>query len=129
MWLLLDAQSLYRSALVQPLGTRRTVAVTILRPISAVSTRSRPVPLVAAADAALGHSVGGGPPLATVAPGARLRVPPPPPVRRRRPGAAPTTTTTTFPVLTARPTAADPLRVLVVGDSIGIDLGHRWSTT
>jgi hypothetical protein len=35
-----------------------------------------------------------------------------------------TTTTTTVPVLNTRPTAADPLRVLVVGDSIGIDLGQ-----
>ncbi len=33
-------------------------------------------------------------------------------------------TTTTLPVLDLRPSAADPLRVLMVGDSIGLDLGQ-----
>ena len=40
-------------------------------------------------------------------------------------GAEPTATTpTTFPPLNRSPVPADPLRVLVVGDSIGIDLGQ-----
>ena len=38
-------------------------------------------------------------------------------------------TTTTIPPSPKRPTGADPLRVLIVGDSLGIDLGSPSSTT
>ena len=44
-----------------------------------------------------------------------------------RPGSLPpgaTTTTTTLPALDRTPTTAAPLRVLMVGDSIGLDLGQ-----
>ncbi len=76
--------------------------------------------MVGWADEAAGRTPGGGPTLSVAAQ----------PVKPKRPtrtsgSAGPTTTTsTTLPPLATNPTAADPLRVLVVGDSIGLDLGQ-----
>ncbi len=125
LWLLLDAPSLQRSATVSPLGTRRTVSLDVVGPIAALSQGLGLSHVVAWADDALGRTPGGGPTLAK-------RVAPPPPLAGNghpSHGAAPAggpapTTTTTLPLLTQHPSAADPLRVLVVGDSIGIDLGQ-----
>ncbi len=129
VWLLLDAPSLQRSAQVSPLGARRTASLDVVGPIAALSRGLGLSHVVGWTDQLFGRTPGGGPTLASVV------VPPP---TRRHPGppagghgAAPlvpfgpsTTTTTTFPVLDARPTAANPLHVLVVGDSVGIDLGQ-----
>jgi hypothetical protein len=121
VWLLLDAPSLQRSATVSPLGTRRTVSLDVVGPIAALSRALGLSHVVGWTDEALGRTPGGGPALATATPGHR----PPRPVPV--PGVTPpgvATTTTTLPVLNRRPTAADPLRVLVIGDSIGLDLGQ-----
>ena len=121
VWLLLDAPSLQRSATVSPLGARRTVSLDIVGPIAALSRTLGLSHVVGWTDEVLGRTPGGGPSLALAAPGRR----PPRPVPA--PGSTPpgvATTTTTLPALNGNPTAADPLRVLVVGDSIGIDLGQ-----
>ena len=67
-------------------------------------------------DSAFGRTTGGGPTLAR-------------PIRRMKPKPLPvatsgTTTPTTLPVLDSHPTPAAPLRVLVLGDSVGLDLGQ-----
>ncbi len=129
VWLLLDAPSLQHSATVSPVGSRRTVALDVVGPIAALSRTVGVSHVVGWTDQALGRPPGGGPSLALAVPGRAHRLPhPPAPVPSPAgPGAAtgPTsTTTTTFPVLDQHPSGADPLRVLVVGDSIGIDLGQ-----
>jgi hypothetical protein len=121
VWLLLDAPSLQRSAIVSPLGTRRTVSLDVVGPIAALSRSVGLSHVVGWTDEALGRTPGGGPSLAAEAPGRKLH-PAPHPGVVPPPGA--TTTTTTLPPLDRTPTAANPLRVLVIGDSIGLDLGQ-----
>jgi lysophospholipase L1-like esterase len=133
LWLVLDANQLYRSAEAGQIGIRRTVAVTILRPIAALTNALHISGPVNAANTALGRcgAVGGsvctsgstvpvvivGPPQPPdylyrghlwsgryyVAPVEPTRPPGPPPI--------------------VPPTAARPLTLLSIGDSIGEDLG------
>lgn len=136
LWTLLDASALQRSALVSPLGTRRSVALAILDPLarlSAIVGLDTPVRL---ADAALGRAAPGaltGPVTAPVAstPSAPSTGPSPaesppgsPTPTAAPPGPPPATPPPppTLPPLQV-PSAARPLRVLVVGDSIGRDMG------
>lgn len=126
VWLLLDAPSLQHSAVIGPVGSRRTVAMDVVGPIAAVSRALGLSHVVGWTDQALGRTPGGGPPLASTAPAGAVR---PPPIPRPRwvqvaPAHPSTTTTTAPPALNLRPSASDPLRVLVLGDSIGIDLGQ-----
>ena len=132
VWLVLDAPSLQRSATVSPLGARRTVSLDIVGPFAALSRGTGVSHVVGWADEALGRTPGGGPSLAVITGPPPNRRPKPPP-GRRPPGPVPgpvpgnpssTTTTSTLPVLGAHPNSANPLRVLVVGDSLGIDLGQ-----
>jgi lysophospholipase L1-like esterase len=108
LWLVMDSTVLQHNAtVISPLGTRRTVALTILRPIVDFA---RAVGLdlpVADANEALGRTAAGGFVIPTV------------PTTTTIPGT--TTTTTTVPL---HPTAAHPLRVLLFGDSIGTDLDY-----
>jgi hypothetical protein len=123
VWLLLDAPSLHNSAVVSPIGVRRTVSLDITGPIAAVSRGLGLSHVVGWTDEAFGRTPGGGPALNAPAIGGRTH--PPHPLPPPKPGAPPpTTTSTTLPPLNTHPTAADPLRVLVLGDSIGIDLGQ-----
>ena len=131
VWLLLDAPSLQRSAQVAPLGTRRTVSLDFVGPIAALSRGLGLSHVVGWTDELFGRTPGGGPTLAAVAPS---------PVARHgtvgpflgthghpivtTPAGPTTTTTTTLPALDTHPTGADPLKVLVVGDSVGLDLGQ-----
>ncbi|HEV3282226.1 MAG TPA: DUF459 domain-containing protein [Acidimicrobiales bacterium] len=124
VWLLLDAPSLQRSAVTSPLGTRRTVSLDVVGPIAALSRGLGLSHLVSWADEALGRTPGGGPALAK-------RLHPALPLagvghtaHGPRPTGPPGTPTSTIPALDQHPTAANPLRVLVMGDSIGIDLGQ-----
>jgi hypothetical protein len=125
VWLLLDAPSLQRSAVTSPLGTRRTVSLDVVGPIAALSRGLGLSHLVSWADEALGRTPGGGPALAK-------RLHPALPLAGvghtahgpRQTGPPGTTPTSTIPALDQHPTAANPLRVLVMGDSIGIDLGQ-----
>jgi uncharacterized protein len=111
LWLLLDAPTLQHNAQVSPVGTRRSVSLAILGPIATLSRDLGVSHLVSVVDGAIGRN--GNRPGNGVAASRR-------PLRPRS-----TVTTTTLPLVTLNrhPSAADPLRVLVVGDSLGIDLG------
>ena len=118
LWFVLDAPSLQRSAQESPLGTRRTVSMDVTGPVAALSRTLGLDNVVGWTDEAFGRTPGGGPSLAV-------------PVRKLAPKPAPvpvpvggTTTTTTLPPLDLHPTPATPLHVLVVGDSVGLDLGQ-----
>ncbi len=123
LWFLLDAPSLQRSAQVSPVGTRRTVSLDVVGPVAALSRALGLSHVVGWTDEALGRVPGGGPALSHAKPQHHL---PPLPVP---PPAGATTTTTTLPALNTQPTAADPLRLLVVGDSVGLDLGQALVAT
>lgn len=125
VWLVLDAPSLQKSAQASPLGTRRTVSLDLVGPIAAVSRGLGLSHFVGWADDILGRSVGGGPSLAIATPPAIPKGQTPTPTTGPI-STAPTTapTPTTLPPLPQHPTAANPLHVVVIGDSIGIDLGQ-----
>ena len=137
LWLLFDANQLYHSAEAGQIGVRRTVAMSILRPIAAITNFLGISGPVNTANTALGRCGAGAgsvcdtnvtvPPPAVIpqpppgymgrggaphlGPGAHYVPPPPPPVR---PGPPPLVS----------PTAAHPLTLLSIGDSIGEDLGY-----
>jgi hypothetical protein len=109
IWLVLDAPTLQHNAQVSPVGARRTVALDLLGPLAEVSRGLGLSHVVSIADGIIerhGNRPGNG--LGT----ARVTV-------------KPRVTTTPVPkvVLNRHPTATNPLRVLVLGDSLGIDLG------
>lgn len=123
VWLLLFAPTLQHNAQVSPVGTRRTVALDVLGPIAATSRALQLSRLVTAVDDATGRTgnqPGNGAAVTVIGP-------------HHRRGTLPTTTPTTGgppptgpPTTLADPThpsAAAPLRVLIIGDSLGIDVG------
>ncbi|HVC68588.1 MAG TPA: DUF459 domain-containing protein [Acidimicrobiales bacterium] len=116
LWFLLDAPSLQHSAQTSPIGTRRTVSMDVVGPVAALSRTLGLDNAVGWTDQVLGRRPGGGPALAV--PVHRPKPKPPPVV------ASGTTTPTTLPLLNDHPTPASPLRVLIVGDSVGLDLGQ-----
>jgi len=122
LWFLLDAPSLQRSAQESPLGTRRTVSLDVVGPVAALSRTVGLSSVVSGTDRALGRTPGGGPSLAVPT----RRPPPPKPLPTPVNG---TTTTTTLPPLNYHPTPATPLKVLIVGDSVGLDLGQPLVNT
>jgi len=112
LWLVLDAPTLQHNAQVSPVGTRRTVSLDLVGPIAAVSRGLGLGHVVSGLNSLLGRQgnrPGNGAPLV--------------PKRSTKP---PTTTTLPLPSAAAplRPNPHDELRVLVVGDSLGIDLGN-----
>jgi hypothetical protein len=122
LWFLLDAPSLQHSARVSPLGARRTVSMDVVGPVAALSRAVGLDNVVGWTDEVLGHTAGGGPSLAVVAHRPKPRLTPASasgPVLPTTP-----TTPTTLPPLNNHPTPANPLRVLIVGDSVGLDLGQ-----
>jgi len=123
VWLLLFAPMLQHNAQTSPVGTRRTVALDILGPIAATSRGLQLSRIVSETDAATGRTgnrPGSGSVLKTVGP--THRHPPGGTAPTTTPGTTPGSTPTTA-VGATHPTAANPLRVLIVGDSLGIDLG------
>ena len=132
LWLVLDANQLYLSAQASPLGARRTVSITILRPLAAVANALGLSSFVNGANDALGRSNGPGgtgqganfdPTLGPVQGDVFSNYPPLP---HRIPGAKlPHFVVPAAPALTGlvQPTAAHPLVMLDIGDSIGEDLG------
>jgi len=119
VWMLLFAPTLQHNAQVSPVGTRRTVALDLLGPLAATSRGlqlSRIVSITDSATGRTGNRPGYGEGLVVVGPrhhqGHPSHTGPP------HPG----TTPTTVAVMT-QPSAAHPLRVLIVGDSLGLDLG------
>jgi uncharacterized protein len=129
-WLLLDARNLERSARAGALGPRRTLALALLSPlrrVSALVSLDRASILI---DEALGRSIkgpvaGGGsvvaitPPVTTTLPAASAS----PSANVTVPVSVPTPPIQPLPPL-RQPTAQDPLRVLIVGDSIAKDFGE-----
>ena len=133
LWTLFDANQLYHNALNAPIGTRRTVSIEILRPLAAVTNALGLSGPVNAADRAFGRRNTS----------ADSALPPPPsyPVSARppndvspngiaprphtRPGALPPPPAPprVWPPPILQPTAAHPLVMLDIGDSIGEDLG------
>ena len=120
VWFLLYAPTLQHNAQVSPVGTRRTLSLDITGPVAAVSRALQLSHFVSITGR--GNGLSGGAAGLTVAgptPGGQPHKTTPAPK-----GGGPTpTTATTVPPNPKEPTAANPLRVLIVGDSIGIDLG------
>jgi hypothetical protein len=119
VWMLVDAPTLQHNAQVSPVGTRRTVALDLLGPIATVSRWTQLSHIVSVGDGILGrHGNLPGDGSAVVTLGPR-------PSHHPTPTTVPASTPTTAPVptTTAPPSAAAPLRVLVIGDSLGIDVG------
>jgi hypothetical protein len=107
LWLIMDATVLQHNAqVVSPVGARRTVALKVLGPIAALARFTGLDLPVSGANQALGRTSVGGFVIPTVPTTTTLKP------------RTPTTTTT----LRVQPTASHPLRVLIIGDSIGEDL-------
>jgi len=138
VWLVLFAPTLQHNAKVSPVGTRRTVALDILGPIAAASRALQLSRIVSETDALTGrtgnqpgngsvtvigprHGHGHGP--APRKPGGRAGGADGAGGKGGGPsgggGTAPPTTVAGM----TNPTAAHPLRVLILGDSLGIDMG------
>jgi len=114
LWFLLYAPTLQHNAQVSPVGTRRTVSLDVTGPVAALSRALQLSHIVSLTGR--GNGLGGG--------SAGLTVSGPRPVSKApKKGGTTATTPTTAPPNPKEPTAAEPLRVLIVGDSIGIDLG------
>lgn len=107
LWAVAAAPSLKASAEASPFGARRTAALAVLTPLSDLSRLVGLGKLNSLAETALGRPDPLAPP---------PTIPPFKPIKRR---AHPTA----LPPL-RRPTRADPLRVLVIGDSTALDLGY-----
>jgi hypothetical protein len=138
VWLLLDAPTLLHSAQSGPLGTRRNVAIAVLRPLADISDGLGLSHLVGSADRVIGRTgkastgvlqLEGRP----IHPHRGVPAVRPSRGRTTPPVSAPTVTApnATTPVTApdglapmAAPTASAPLRLLVVGDSLGIDVGQ-----
>jgi uncharacterized protein len=122
VWFLLFAPTLQHDAQVSPVGTRRTVSLDVTGPVAALSRAlqlSHIVSITGRSNRLPGGTVG-----LTVS-GPRAPTLPQPASGKKtgsKGGKAPTTPTTAAPN-PKMPTAAAPLRVLIVGDSIGLDLG------
>ena len=126
VWLVLFAPTLQHNAKVSPVGTRRTVALDILGPVAAVSRALQLSRIVSETDAITGRTGNqpGNGSVTVIGPGHRHGPPP------KKPGGGhggPSTgggvsPTTTVAGMT-NPSAARPLRVLILGDSLGIDMG------
>jgi lysophospholipase L1-like esterase len=124
VWFLLFAPTLQHNAQVSPVGTRRTVSLDMVRPVAALSRAlglSHIVSVTGRGNGLSGGSVG------LTSSGPR----PAGPRGGWRPGSGPkpghggesVPPPTTVPPNPKLPTAAEPLRVLIVGDSIGLDIG------
>src|SRR5439155_4494614 len=111
VWALLAAPALRRAAETSPLGARRTAALVVLRPLSRITALLGLDRLGGTADRVLGRK-DEGPAIPPAAPT------PNHPLPTGGPALAP---------LLPSPTAADPLTVLVVGDSLGADLAQGMS--
>ena len=116
LWTFLDARQLYDSANSSPLGVRRSVAMSILRPIVRVEEFLGFDRIVSGGNRALDRTGPGTPGGVVVPPttlpagskGGHRTTPPKHPVG---------------PPALVSPTVAKPLTILEIGDSIGEDLG------
>jgi hypothetical protein len=111
LWLVLDAPTLQHNAQVSPVGTRRSISLALLGPLATISRDLGLSHVVSIADGIIGRN--------NRPPGVLTPVP----ARHKQRPTTATTTTVPLVILNRHPSAVDPLRVLVVGDSLGIDLG------
>jgi uncharacterized protein len=119
VWALMYAPTLKRASQTQPLGTRRTVSLWVLNPLAALSNGLQLTKLTDGVSSALGKDP-------DAAPGGAVDVPLPDDRPTVGPGASVSPTpdepvTQTTPI--RKPTPQDPLRVVVVGDSLAAGLG------
>ena len=131
LWSVIDAPALYHGAVTAPIGTRRTVSLDLLGPIRRAGAALGLDRVSRVADDIVGRHVHAPTPLALVPPFRPVTTPP-----TSAPGARPAPSS---PAVTAAPTralpplrvptAANPLRVLVVGDSIGLSFGQSLANT
>jgi lysophospholipase L1-like esterase len=118
IWLVLDAPTLQHNAQVSPVGTRRTVALDLLGPIADLSRDLGVSHLVSVTNGILGRNgnqPGNGSQVVTVLPKIHHVA-----KTKGHHHTPPVSGGGDQPVF---PTAADPLRVLVIGDSLGLDVG------
>ena len=117
LWLVFNATTLQHNADASPVGTRRSVALTLLRPVAATSRFLQVSRIESTANGLLGRNgngLGHGS-LIVVGPGKLSRT------TTKSKSSTHVTTTTLDP--TTHPSSAAPLRVLILGDSLGLDLG------
>jgi hypothetical protein len=116
-WVMLFAPTLERASEAQPLGTRRTASLWVLRPFAAISDFVQMTAVTEAASRALGRDP-------DAPPGGSLDVPLPDEFPTVNPSSSPSPTE---PVVEdtkiRRPTVTDELRIAVVGDSLAAGLG------
>jgi hypothetical protein len=112
VWAFLFAPDMKRAAEASPDGTRRTVALAILRPLAAIGDALHLTKVTDAVERALGRDP-------DEAPGGELVVPPEPIPSHGENGGG--DVHTRGPI--RKPTAGDKLRVAVVGDSLATGLG------
>ena len=119
LWFLFFAPTLQHNAQVSPVGTRRTASLDLVGPVAALSRGLQLSHLVSATgrEQSLPGGTNG---LVTAGPVVHPLHPHHP---STRPAVVPGPTTTTTTTSPKDPTATAPLRVLIVGDSIGLDLG------
>jgi uncharacterized protein len=130
LWFLLFAPTLQHNAQVSPVGKRRTVSLDITGPVAAISRAlqlSRIVSVTGREDQKPGGTIGliESGPVATKPVTPTTKPPSSKPGDSKGTGSDVPTTTTTVPPNGKHPTSADPLRVLIVGDSLGIDMGGQ----
>jgi hypothetical protein len=122
LWFVLFAPTLQHNAQVSPVGERRTISLDITRPFAALS-RALQLSRVVSATGRENDQPGGTAGLVISGPhGSKTKT-----KSKTQPSTLPAQagapTTTTVPPNPKLPTAATPLRVLIVGDSVGLDMG------
>jgi hypothetical protein len=116
VWFLLFAPTLQHNAQVSPVGSRRTASLDVVGPVATLSRDLQLSHIVSLTGRSNEQPTGTG--------GLTIKGPhKDKPSTKPKQVAAGVTTTTTAPPNPKDPTAAAPLRVLIVGDSIGIDMG------
>jgi hypothetical protein len=117
VWFLLFAPTLQHNAQVSPVGSRRTTSLDVVGPVATLSRDLQLSHIVSLTGRSNQQPVGTG---GLTVKGPHKHTPTTKPKQQVAAGA---TTTTTAPPNPKDPTAAAPLRVLIVGDSIGLDMG------
>jgi hypothetical protein len=122
LWFVLFAPTLQHNAQVSPVGERRTISLDITRPFAALS-RALQLSRVVSATGRENDQPGGTAGLVISGPHRGRTKTKSKTQPSTLPGQAVAPTTTTVPPNPKLPTAAAPLRVLIVGDSVGLDMG------
>jgi hypothetical protein len=122
LWFLLFAPTLQHNAQVSPVGTRRTISLDITRPFATLS-RALQLSRIVSGTGRENDQPGGTAGLIISGPHAGKSKSKTKTRPSTVPGQSVAPTTTTVPPNPKLPTAATPLRVLIVGDSIGLDMG------